>query len=178
MCLIPCKNFHTLRKFIYYKQVVRASLNRECKCHGVSGSCNLKTCWKRLAPFSVVGSKLKEIYFKAARVSFQNNMLQERVKKQPRAVSGKEKKLVYLDSSPDYCVRNDSVGSPGMMGRTCRNDEVSTSKCRSLCNSCKMRHQTVEHFKQVKCKCKFVWCCRVKCEICPEKFSVTTCTRR
>ncbi|KAJ7325619.1 Ligand for members of the frizzled of seven transmembrane receptor [Desmophyllum pertusum] len=160
------------------RKVVRTSLNRECKCHGVTGSCNLKTCWKRLAPFSVVGTALKQIYLKATRVSFQNNMLQERVKKQTRAVTGREKKLVYLDSSPDYCVRNVSMGSPGLLGRTCRSDEVSTSKCRSLCNSCKMRHHTVEHDKQVKCKCKFVWCCSVKCEICTKSYSVTTCMRR
>lgn len=160
------------------RKVVRANLKRECKCHGVTGSCNLKTCWKRLAPFSLVGSKLKEIYFKAARVSFENNILHERVKKQPRAVSSKERKLVYLDTSPDYCVRNDSVGSPGMAGRTCRDDEVPTAKCKSLCNSCKMTHKTVENLKQVKCKCKFVWCCSVKCSICSKKFSVTTCTGR
>lgn len=159
------------------RKVVRSSVQKECKCHGVTGSCSMKTCWRRLVNFNAIGSKLKEIYFRATQVSFENNKLQERIHKKTRAVSKRERKLVYLDSSPDYCLRNDSVGAPGMLGRTCRSDEVSTNKCKSLCNSCKMWHQTQEHYKLVKCKCQFVWCCTVKCEMCSERYSVTTCSR-
>lgn len=138
----------------------------------------MKTCWKELGAFENVGSRLKEIYRNAARVSFVNNKLQERVNRQLRAVSVKEKKLVYLDSSPDYCVRNYTVGSPGMLGRKCRGDEVSTDECKSLCDECGLKHQTVENYKQIKCRCKFVWCCSVKCDTCTTKYSVTTCTKR
>ena len=163
---------------IFPCQVVRTNLKRECKCHGVTGSCTLKTCWKELGPFENVGSLLKQIYHNAARVSFVNNKLQERINRHLRAVSDKERKLVYLDSSPDYCVRNSTVGSPGMLGRICRGDEVSTNQCKSLCNSCGLRHQTVDKYKQIKCMCKFVWCCSVKCDTCTNKYSVTTCMKR
>ena len=157
-------------------KVVRGSLKKECKCHGVTGSCNLKTCWKQLAPFEVVGSKLKQKYLKAVPVSFKNSKLHLRDSRD-RLVTRKTKKLVYLDSSPNYCLRNTTAGSFGMLGRTCRSDAVPTEECRALCQSCNFRAQTKEHYKQVKCRCKFVWCCTVKCELCTVKYSLTTCSK-
>ncbi|KAL9962794.1 hypothetical protein ACROYT_G031934 [Oculina patagonica] len=157
------------------RKVVRLSLKRECKCHGVTGSCNLKTCWRQLAPFEVIGSKLKLKYRNALQVSFVNKKLQERSKNKLGAKK-KDKKLVYLDSSPDYCVRNTTAGSPGMLGRICRSDDVTTSRCKSLCNSCNLKHNTVEQVKDVKCRCRFVWCCSVECDTCRKKYSATTCT--
>ena len=83
---------------ICLKQVARGSLQKECKCHGVTGSCNLKTCWKQLAPFAVVGSALKQKYLTAVPVSFKNNKIHEKHSRD--SVSSKKcKKLVYLDSS-------------------------------------------------------------------------------
>ena len=131
----------------------------------------MKTCWKQLAPFNVVGSELKQKYHAAVRVSFLNNKLRKRGKKNDRLVT----RLVYLDTSPDYCVRNATAGSPGMLGRTCQSENASTEECRSLCNSCNLRHRTAEHNKRVKCRCKFVWCCTVKCKVCTVKYSLTTC---
>ncbi|CAG0881892.1 unnamed protein product [Darwinula stevensoni] len=36
------------------RKALKQSLQRECKCHGVSGSCTMKTCWKTLPPFAQV----------------------------------------------------------------------------------------------------------------------------
>ncbi|KAL9962790.1 hypothetical protein ACROYT_G031930 [Oculina patagonica] len=108
-----------------------------------------------LSPFGVVASKLKQKYHNAVRVWLVNNKLQERVNNQFRPVSSKDQKLVYLDSSPDYCVRNDAVGSRGMLGRSCKS-AVTTDKCKrliDLCNSCNLRVETVEYIKQVVCNC-------------------------
>ena len=170
----------TISHFVIFNsnKVVRSKLRKECKCHGVTGSCNIKTCWKELAPFNVIGQELKKKYRSAVRVSFLNNKLHKRDNDRDRLVTRKQKKLVYLDSSPDYCARNATVGSPGMRGRTCASDIVPVEKCRSLCKSCNLRHRTVEHYKQVKCRCKFVWCCSVKCELCTVKYSRTTCMWR
>jgi hypothetical protein len=37
-----------------------------CKCHGVSGSCTTKTCWKRLKPFKETAEILKGTYYKVS----------------------------------------------------------------------------------------------------------------
>ena len=37
-------------------------LKKECKCHGVSGSCSLKTCWEKLPAFRDIGDALMKQY--------------------------------------------------------------------------------------------------------------------
>ncbi|XP_017299957.1 protein Wnt-1-like [Diaphorina citri] len=37
---------------------VMAEMRQECKCHGMSGSCTVKTCWMRLPNFRVIGDAL------------------------------------------------------------------------------------------------------------------------
>lgn len=44
------------------KQAVRHSMRQSCKCHGVSGSCTMQTCWIQLPPFRSVGQALKRQY--------------------------------------------------------------------------------------------------------------------
>lgn len=50
----------------FFGQAVYNLANVACKCHGVSGSCSLKTCWLQLADFRRVGEFLKEKYDSAA----------------------------------------------------------------------------------------------------------------
>lgn len=40
--------------------MVAKSMTTACKCHGVSGSCSVKTCWRSLPDFSVIGTTLKK----------------------------------------------------------------------------------------------------------------------
>ena len=47
--------------------------------------------------------------------------------------------LTYQDSSPDYCQRNVTAGSPGLEGRVCGNDRKKTRHCRSLCRQCGLK---------------------------------------
>lgn len=43
-----------------------------CKCHGMSGSCQLKTCWKSAPDFHIVGKVLKHQFRKAILVDQSN----------------------------------------------------------------------------------------------------------
>ncbi|XP_037903285.1 protein Wnt-2 isoform X2 [Hermetia illucens] len=47
------------------RKIVKNLLRTDCKCHGISGSCAMKTCWKSLPPFRVIGSALKKKYNRA-----------------------------------------------------------------------------------------------------------------
>ncbi|TMW54918.1 hypothetical protein DOY81_000151 [Sarcophaga bullata] len=53
---------------------VQAEMRQECKCHGMSGSCTVKTCWMRLANFRVIGDNLKDRFDGASRVMMSNSL--------------------------------------------------------------------------------------------------------
>lgn len=53
---------------LFFFQLVKNLLRTECKCHGVSGSCAMKTCWKSLPPFRVIGDALMKKYYRARSV--------------------------------------------------------------------------------------------------------------
>ena len=48
-------------------------MREECKCHGMSGSCSVKTCWMRLPNFRVIGDSLKDRFDGASRVQVSNS---------------------------------------------------------------------------------------------------------
>ncbi|CAG0889965.1 unnamed protein product [Darwinula stevensoni] len=50
------------------REAVTSLMKMRCRCHGVSGSCELKTCWRALPPFADVGKYLKKKYESAIQV--------------------------------------------------------------------------------------------------------------
>lgn len=42
--------------------MVQKAIERKCRCHGLSGSCQFRTCWDQLLDFEVIASHLKSVY--------------------------------------------------------------------------------------------------------------------
>lgn len=136
-----------------------------CKCHGVSGSCNLKSCWMQLPKFRQIGNKLREKHREAIQAS-----ITKRGHLKPKRNSQSQIQitdLIYLESSPDYCQKNRKTGVSGTKRRECKLDSRTRDGCGLLC--CGRGYRTKALKEEYQCGCKFQWCCSVKCE---------TCTRR
>ncbi|NXR96770.1 WNT5A protein, partial [Hypocryptadius cinnamomeus] len=135
-----------------------------CKCHGVSGSCSLKTCWLQLADFRKVGDALKEKYDSAAAMKLNSRGKLVQVNSRFNAPTVHD--LVYIDPSPDYCVRNESTGSLGTQGRLCNKTSEGMDGCELMC--CGRGYDQFKTVQRERCHCKFHWCCYVKCKLCTE----------
>jgi hypothetical protein len=135
----------------------------DCKCHGVSGSCSVRTCWKTLPPFRIVGEYLKQKFVTSQRVTVDQsgNALTHADSSYRRPARDQ---LVFLEDSPDYCDTNAKTGSLGTSGRECNRSSLDVGGCKVLC--CGKGFNTIQVEEEYKCFCKFHWCCRVKCQKC------------
>lgn len=137
----------------------------QCKCHGVSGSCELKTCWRAMPNFRKVGSILKEKFDGATEVV--ERRVGSRRMLVPRNKNFKhhtESDIVYLESSPDFCENDTKTGSLGTAGRLCNPSSKAIDGCELMCcgrGSYARKITVIE-----RCHCKFHWCCTVKCKKC------------
>ncbi|XP_059150570.1 protein Wnt-2b-like [Physella acuta] len=154
------------------RKAVRKFRKLECKCHGVSGSCTIRTCWQAMQEFRQVGAHLKNQYNGATQVMMKQNgasltVANKHHKKPTRS------DLVYLETSPDYCVENTEVGSLGTEGRPCNKSSMGTDGCDIMC--CGRGYHTYNVKQQFKCECKFHWCCSVVCKDCEQEVELHTC---
>ncbi|RWS26966.1 Wnt6-like protein [Leptotrombidium deliense] len=111
---------------------VRNYMRTVCKCHGMSGSCTLKTCWRKLPLFKDVGQKLKEKFDGAAKVMAGNNGRGFVPESDTLKIPGKED-LVYSEESPAFCEPNRKTGSLGTQGRECNHTSMGVDGCELLC---------------------------------------------
>lgn len=120
-----------------HQQAVANNMQIRCKCHGMSGSCQLKTCWKSAPEFRVVGKALKHLFRNAVLVD-QSNMgngepiiqplkrggrrrhMMNNNARPPRKAIGKhrskkalENSLFYYQRSPTFCERDPSADIQG-----------------------------------------------------------------
>ncbi|OWF36236.1 protein Wnt-5b-like [Mizuhopecten yessoensis] len=143
-----------------------------CKCHGVSGSCSLTTCWQQLPSFRDVGNRLKDRYDGSCEVRF-NRRGTKLKRKIARYNKPTKEDIIYLDESPDYCNANRTTGSLGTVGRECNRNSVGMDGCDLMC--CGRGYNTFKRRLVERCHCKFYWCCYVKCKSCEREIDVHTC---
>ena len=106
---------------------VRKTMEKMCKCHGVSGSCVTRTCWMKTADFKTVAAKLKKAYKKAKKINYENAFLQIgrmrntkhlrhhiNTRTTRRSEPPNKKALIFLEKSPNYCRANPELGKSWM----------------------------------------------------------------
>lgn len=143
-----------------------------CKCHGLSGSCTLKTCWQKVPNFRDVGERLKRQFDGAIKVIPGNDGKSVLPAISTIKPPGTED-LLYFEESPDFCLRNKKTGSLGTVGRECDASSMGVEGCDLLC--CGRGYNTrIVRIKQ-NCKCRFKWCCEVTCETCVIRKVIHTC---
>lgn len=161
----------------FFPQTVQEHSKTKCKCHGMCGSCSIKTCWKTAPDFREVGDRLMEKYDYATLIRVKNRS-SRRVKIRPigrkyRRSNFKEE-LVYFEKSPDYCYHDKSLLISGTSGRLCSVDSLDTDNCASLC--CGRPYMVKRMSVAKRCKCHFNWCCYVICDTCTETSVQNICT--
>uniref|UniRef100_A0A914HMT2 Protein Wnt n=1 Tax=Globodera rostochiensis TaxID=31243 RepID=A0A914HMT2_GLORO len=174
------------------RRLMAMNMRKKCKCHGVSGSCMTKTCWRAVPTMAEFAILLKQKYANAKQVTLAPDSallvlnLPPSPAGQPLAAHATASRaerfltaqsyqphhfpppqpsrtdLVFLERSPDYCMLQAENGQKvsGTSGREC----FSQFECAELC--CGRGWDTRHEVRQEPCRCKFVWCCDVKCDIC------------
>ena len=144
-----------------------------CRCHGVSGSCQTKTCFRRLSEFKQVATLLKKKYDKAINVVSKTKGQDTRVLRPRRGKRYTQNDLIALDPSPNYCKKSEDRGTLGTFGRECNPATSGKGSCSYMC--CGRGHKTVDLEIEERCKCEYVWCCYVKCQKCKKTIRVSKC---
>ncbi|CAF3648647.1 unnamed protein product [Rotaria socialis] len=148
------------------RQSVERNVQLTCKCHGVSGSCTLRVCWRTLPDFRIIGSELRTKYASATQVRFNRamNILK------PRKASQKlfnTTDLIHIHMSPSFCEKNLQLGSLGTKGRECNLTTNEAGSCSVLC--CDRGYETIISTIEEDCDCQFHWCCEVRCKRCVKR---------
>lgn len=153
-------------------QAVKSHMRTECKCHGLSGSCTLRSCWRKMPLFREVGDHLMKSFRTAVRVMGGNDG-KSLICLEPDVMLPDANGLIYSDESPDFCMASRRTGSEGTQGRVCNSTEEGPGACDWLCCSKGFTQLSLEY--EENCQCSFQWCCVVQCERCMVRKEVSVC---
>uniref|UniRef100_A0A8C0QCA7 Protein Wnt n=1 Tax=Canis lupus familiaris TaxID=9615 RepID=A0A8C0QCA7_CANLF len=154
------------------RQAVAKLMSVDCRCHGVSGSCAVKTCWKTMSSFEKIGRLLKDKYENSIQISDKMQRKMRRRDKDQRRIPIRKDDLLYVNKSPNYCVEDKKLGIPGTRGRECNRTSQGAGGCNLLCCGRGYNTHVVRHVE--RCECKFIWCCYVRCRRCESMTDVHT----
>ncbi|KAF5277383.1 hypothetical protein FQA39_LY06196 [Lamprigera yunnana] len=171
------QTYANLHNNLVGRTMVHNAMVRKCRCHGISGSCSLQTCWLQVSPFFKIAELIRHRYKKAIRTNLLNKV--DSLEETPPITTKKiehisNHQLVYLEKSPNYCISDGARSWPGTKGRTCSRSKLKTAthmekrSCRNICRQCGLKVR--KHVREIKknCNCSFKWCCEVKCNVCIE----------
>lgn len=146
----------------------------ECRCHGISTSCAIRTCWSRTTAADMLGAKIKQSYNSAMEaadippetVDNYNHAQRSNKKRQVLYSADLERisvtKMAYANPSPDYCLPSNY--SSGTIHRKCEIGQSANGTCSHLC--CDRGHHNATIQVTSQCRCHTEWCCNVVCEQC------------
>lgn len=171
-----------------------------CKCHGLSGSCQLKTCWKSSPDFRSVGKVLKQQFRRAVlvdqsnligmivyknggkkrksksdnrRPSIMRNNLQDNSDIKKTKKYRMENSLFYFQKSPNFCEKDALSDIEGTHGRHCNRTSINSDSCSSMC--CGRGYNLINKVTSHRCNCRFHWCCFVECQTCEQIEWISIC---
>ncbi|KAH9286919.1 Protein Wnt-11 [Echinococcus granulosus] len=142
---------------------------QSCKCHGVSGSCTQKVCFRQLQRIDTepIKAALRQRYLTAKMVSgIADGNLMASVFKETDFVDEYVhlEDLVFTQHSPDYCDPDPQRGSLGTHGRQCNLNTTGDGSCMNMC--CGRGHKSTTHQIYEKCNCIMQPNFKVHCQTC------------
>ena len=170
-------------------QEVQDEMDVECTCHGISGSCSVRTCWRKLPELRSVSKNIKQKYDQSIKVSLQVQKDEppslKSVGDDPMPPSTSH--LVFLKKSKNMCLYKQNY----TLGRSCVPKNILTeyhssgiepltsvdltlAPCEDLC--CAGEYSLKRTVVVRSCNCHFVWCCDIICDDCAVTVDTYKCT--
>lgn len=167
--LVLC--LQTLLLFIFFSsftQIIRASVldaSAQCKCHGVSGTCTVKTCYSPLTDIDTIALKIKEKFSSACHVESNGHTVSSWVPKKNGVCSSFTENDLIFRGVYDFCIPNPILGSTGVVGRICEPHTNGPDSCEKVCRQCNKEIVKVMHLVREERDCRFHFCCDITCEV-------------
>ncbi|CAI9595857.1 unnamed protein product [Staurois parvus] len=130
-------------------------MKRKCKCHGTSGSCQLKTCWQVTPEFRTIGSVLKDRFTVATLIRPHN-------RNNGQLGQLEQTQVPYRRRSPDFCEQEMHLDSAGTQGRICNKTSPGMDNCESLCCVAWPQHPAADAQRALQLQVPLVLLCGVR----------------